>query len=143
VIGINTAATFSFRFESGGSDGFAIPINRAVAIARQIKAGRSSSTVHVGPTAFLGVSLRQAGDSPGSTAGALVTGVLPGSAAEKAGIVPGDVITSFNGRAVSSPTDLATMVLRVLPGQKARLGWVDRLGDRHVATVRPAAGPPQ
>ena len=37
--------------------GFAIPIDSALAIARQIEAGTSSATVHVGPTGFLGVAV--------------------------------------------------------------------------------------
>jgi S1-C subfamily serine protease len=59
VIGVDTAASegFSFRGASTGqnSEGFAIPIDDAVALAKQIESGQGSSTVHVGPTAFLGV----------------------------------------------------------------------------------------
>ena len=56
VIGIDAAASGGFLFR-GSAQGFAIPINRALKIAGQIEAGRRSSTVHVGPTAFLGVAL--------------------------------------------------------------------------------------
>ena len=35
--------------------GFAIPINKAIAIGRQIIAGQSSSSVHIGPSGFVGV----------------------------------------------------------------------------------------
>src|SRR5205814_9241333 len=57
VVGMNTAASVGFRFQPGGRVGLAIPIDRALTIARQIEAGRSSSTVHIGPTAFLGVNV--------------------------------------------------------------------------------------
>ena len=57
VIGIDAAAGGGFFFR-GSAQGYAIPINRALKIAGQIEAGRSSSTVHVGPTAFLGVGLQ-------------------------------------------------------------------------------------
>ena len=56
VIGIDAAASGGFYFR-GSAQGYAIPINRALKIAGQIEAGRRSSTVHVGPTAFLGVGL--------------------------------------------------------------------------------------
>ena len=55
VIGIDAAASGGFFFR-GSAQGYAIPINRALKIAGQIEAGRRSSTVHVGPTAFLGVA---------------------------------------------------------------------------------------
>jgi S1-C subfamily serine protease len=144
VIGINTAASGGFQFRAGGGVGFSVPVNRAMAIAKQIRTGRSSGTVHIGATAFLGVNVRPAADDGGSQsqAGALVAGVVPGSPAEKAGLVAGDVITSFNGHRVSSPTGLVTLLLRAAPGRKTRIGWVDQVGNRHTAAVRPAAGPP-
>ena len=40
------------------SDGYAIAINRAVSLAKQIRAGRMTETVHVGGTPFLGVQIR-------------------------------------------------------------------------------------
>jgi hypothetical protein len=42
---------------SGGTLGFAIPINRALAIARQIASGQPSATVHIGLPGFLGVEV--------------------------------------------------------------------------------------
>jgi len=55
VIGMDTAAS-SGSFGSQTSDvGFAIPINRALAIARQIIKGRGSSTIKIGASGFLGV----------------------------------------------------------------------------------------
>src|SRR4051812_439799 len=58
VIGVDAAASVDFAFDSGSSQGYAIPINRALALAKQIEAGRTSELVHIGPTAFLGVSVR-------------------------------------------------------------------------------------
>ncbi len=141
VIGIITAASRGFEFQRGGSDGYAIPINRALAIAKQIEAGRSSATVHVGPTAFLGVLTRA--DDSGRSRGVVIEAVIPGSAAAKAGLAPGDVITSFDGHAVTSPLALTKLVLRVPPGRRTQVVWLDRSGSRHSAIVRPAAGPPQ
>ncbi len=58
VIGMDTAASTSGVFSGQQSQqdvGFAIPINRAIAIARQIISGRSSPSVQVGPSGFIGV----------------------------------------------------------------------------------------
>ena len=65
VIGMNTAASENFHL--GRGQGFAIPINEAMAIAGQIRSGGGSPTVHIGPTAFLGVGVN---DAPGG-AGAI------------------------------------------------------------------------
>ena len=57
VIAMDAAASAGSRLTSTATQGFAIPINQAVAISRQIEAGTGSSTVHIGPTAFLGVGI--------------------------------------------------------------------------------------
>jgi S1-C subfamily serine protease len=139
VIGIDTAASASFVFDRG-SVGFAIPIDRAVRIVRLITSGRSSTAVHVGPTAFLGVRVTDAGDE-GS--GALVEEVVSGSPAERAGINAGDVVVSFNGHSISSPTVLTSLLMGISPGTASSVRWLDRFGSAHTATVRPVAGPPQ
>jgi S1-C subfamily serine protease len=54
VIGMNTAAATG-TFGAGGSVGFAIPANKALAIARQIEAGQSGRTVRIGLSGFMGV----------------------------------------------------------------------------------------
>ena len=53
------------------------------------------------------------------TRGALVAGVQPGSAAQKAGIEAGDVITAFNGQKINEREDLPPLVGRIAPGTKA------------------------
>ena len=60
VIGMITAAntgTSSQPGSPGGTLGFAIPINSALAIAKQIAAGQPSATVHIGVPGFLGVEV--------------------------------------------------------------------------------------
>jgi S1-C subfamily serine protease len=136
VVGIDTAGSNTFRFQSGASTGFAIPINKAMSIASQIKAGKSSATVHVGATGFLGVEV-----SPVSTSGAAVAGVLPGSPAATAGISVNDVITSLAGQTVSSPTNLTTILQEHHPGDKVSIGWTDQSGQQHTATVQLVKGP--
>jgi S1-C subfamily serine protease len=141
VIGVDAAAAGGTGF-TDASDGYAIPINVALSIARQIESGRRSSTVHVGPTAFLGVLLAQA-DYPGDAQGAIVQRVVSGSAADRAGIEDGDVITLAGGRAIVSASGLQRVMFRAVPGKPLRLAWTDVLGRTRRATVYPAAGPPQ
>ena len=101
VIGMNTAASAGFRL-SGQTTAFAIPINHALAIARQIEAGASSATVHIGATGFLGVAVRPASQAraPGGRAGRGVdiTGVFARSPASRAGLAAGDLIVEAGGR---------------------------------------------
>ena len=74
VIGMNTAAStggagFTGFGDQGGNDGYAITIGHALSLARQIESGKSSSTVHVGGTAFLGVQVSAASSGDQSGAG--------------------------------------------------------------------------
>jgi S1-C subfamily serine protease len=55
VIGMDTAASTGSVANSGQNVGFAIPINRAIALARQIIAGRSGNGVRIGTSGFVGV----------------------------------------------------------------------------------------
>ena len=55
VIGMDTAASSGSLGNQSQDTGFAIPINRALAIAHQIIRGRASSTIKIGASGFLGV----------------------------------------------------------------------------------------
>ena len=141
MIGVNAAASVD---RSGDSDGYAIPINRATAIASQIQTGRTTISIHVGPTPFLGIfvgSPNAFGDSPAR--GVPVAGVRAGSPAARAGLRRGDVIVSLNGNAVRTSTQLVGRLLRWRPGDRVRIAWVDSLGEREAATVTLTSGPPQ
>jgi len=137
AIGMITAGTASFQFQSVASRGYAITINKAVSILHQIQEGTSTSTVHVGPTAFLGVSIE---DVQG---GVQLDAVLNSSAAAAAGLAPGDVITSLNGTTVTSSADLQNVVLSLVPGTTVAIVWTDQAGVSHTGTITPVAGPPQ
>ena len=137
VIGMITAGTTNFHFQGVASRGYAIPINRALVILRQIEGGASTDLVHVGPTAFLGVSIR---DVQG---GVQVVGVASGTAAEAAGLAPGDVITSLNGTAIVTSADLQKVVLALVPGTAVPIEWTDQSGLAQTGEVTPQSGPPQ
>ena len=131
VIGMNTAATANYHL--GRGQGFAIPINEAMAIAGQIRSGASSATVHIGPTAFLGVGVNDAGGG----AGAVVRQVIPTGPAAGAGLNPGDVINSINGQPVNSATALTNILDQHHPGDHVTVGLQGRSID-----VQLGDGPP-
>jgi S1-C subfamily serine protease len=132
VLGIVTAGS-----TGGVHRGFAIPLKQALLIARKIESGRSSATVHVGPTAFLGVELEN------GAGGAKIEEILPHKAAEMAGLVAGDVITSLNGAPISSPADVRQAVLSLVPGKAVPIGWTDANDTAQTGTITPTSGPPQ
>ena len=140
VIGIDTAAQSSGRFgsQTGSNVGFAIPINSAMDIARQIEAGRASSNVQIGTRGVLGVEV----STTQSGSGAVVNGVQSGSPAGAAGIATGSVITSINGQSVSGPAALSTALLGKHPGDSVNVGWNDASGGHHAANITLEAGPP-
>lgn len=154
VVGVTTAATVNFRYQTPGGTGFAIPINSALAIANEIRAGNASESVHIGPTGMLGVTVVSAretaspyggGDPSGSGAadsGAAVARVASGSSADRLGLAPGDVIVSLDGQRVDSPNTLVTLVGRHHPGDQVPIGWVDGSGQHHEESVALTPGPP-
>lgn len=159
VIGMDTAASSNYQFSdpfgggfgngNGGdgssssgqgssTQGFAIPINTALSIARQIDAGQGSSTVHIGETAFLGIEIAQ---QQYSSSGVSINGAASGTPAAAAGLTAGDAITSVGGQQVSSGTGIQHVLISHHPGDKVSISWTDQYGQSHTATVTLAKGP--
>ena len=139
VIGVNTAASSTLSPSGQSGRGFAVPITTATAVATQIQHGQASATVHIGPTAFLGVELGAPATATGS--GAPVLGVLSGSPAARAGLKTGDTIVSVDGRRIGSSLALTTIIGGHRPGDRVTIGWTDHSGARHVSSVRLTSGP--
>lgn len=140
VIGMDTAASVGFRFRAGG-DGYAIPINKALSFERLIVAGRSSATVHIGTTPFLGLSLTAQDEAP---SGVTVQSVVPNGPAAHAGIGQGDVITAINGKAINSFGDLSAGLLRHTAGAAVTLSVTSgQTGLKSSVSVKTVSGPPQ
>jgi S1-C subfamily serine protease len=156
VIGMDTAANTSEGAEEGGTaatQGFAIPINKAVSIADEIAAGRASTTVHIGLAGFMGVNVADAnspsdcetgggdgfgglgGYAPAVNSGALICSVAPGAPAAVSGLAGGDVITSVNGSTVSTADGLTNLMAASKPGSQLTVVYVDENGGRHTTTV--------
>jgi S1-C subfamily serine protease len=147
VVGMDTAASTSSGYRQiASTDGYAIPIDRAISIAKLIEAGKASGSVHVGGTAFLGVEAVATDAVPGYydfPAGAVIAGVVSGGPAAAAGLERGDVVTAIAGRAVSSPADVGSLVLAKKPGTKVTITYVDTGGTRRTTQVTLGSGPPQ
>jgi len=138
---------------STGAQGFAIPVDQAIAIAHQIVGGTGSDTVHIGQSAFLGVSVSDAsqaqgqsqqgqpGQQGGTGQGATIQQVVAGGAAAKAGLAAGDVITALDGKTVDSATTLTTLMDQHHPGDKLALTVTDQSGQQQNVTVVPVQGP--
>ncbi len=108
VIGVNSA----IESESGGFEGigFAIPSKMAVHVARQLI---SHGRVERG---WLGVSIETLKPSIAKsmdlkiTKGALIKDVVKDSPADKAGLRKGDVVTHYDGHAITDASDLQNLV---------------------------------
>ena len=148
VVGMDTAAGVS----SGGlkpgtsAHAYAIPINKALRIAKQVESGQASTAVHAGSTAFLGVEVSTASAaSPGRTAaaGATIAQVVHGGPAAAAGLAAGDTITAIGGHTVSTPMALGKLILSEKPDAEVSVVYTDRSGASHTASVKLGRGPPQ
>jgi S1-C subfamily serine protease len=160
IIGVDTAASTTASFGGNSTGGFgggqsnggqsnggqsngtgaetiayAIPINNAMSIADQIESGQASSTITIGYPAFLGVSMQD------SVNGTMITSVADGTPAASAGLQAGDVVTAVNGQAITSATDLQSVISSHKPGDQIQLTWTDTLGQSQTATITLATGP--
>jgi S1-C subfamily serine protease len=138
VIGMDTAASGGRQWQqTGAMEAFAIPINTALSVARQIV--KSPSGAQTASGGFLGV---QVVDST-SPAGALVEGIQPGSPAAATGLGSGDVITSIGGTTVDSVLTLQNILKNHHAGDRVVVTWVTASGQQQRATVTLAAGTPK
>jgi S1-C subfamily serine protease len=136
VVGMNTAASAGQgRYRTVIHEGFAIPVNHALDVARELVAepnGPGAASENGGttkPAGHLGVSVQ-----PAPAGGAEIIEVESGSAADATGLQPGDVITAIDGTVVRSPADLTTALQDLPAGSRVALTWTGPDG-RHRAAV--------
>jgi serine protease DegQ len=133
LVGINSAI-FS---KSGGSlgIGFAIPETLAKQVMEQI-------VKHGGVVrGWIGVSMRdmspelaQAYGLP-NVQGTLVVGVLRGGPADQAGILPGDILTALDGKALTDSSTTLGQIAQLQPGQRAKATIIRRGQERGLEIV--------
>ncbi|WP_243369673.1 DegQ family serine endoprotease [Geotalea sp. SG265] len=133
VIGINTAIV-----AAGQGIGFAIPINMAkVAVPQLIKKGNVTR-------GWLGISIQPVTEDLAQSfglkraKGALVSDVVPGSPAAKAGLRQGDVVTRYGGKEITSVQQLQLAVANTPVGTSVEIE-VLREGQTKKLTVAPAS----
>ena len=120
LIGINS----QILSPSGGNIGigFAVPSNMAKNVMDQLVANGRVRRGLLGVTVQGVTNDLAAGLGLNKAEGALVSGVTPGGAAEKAGLKRGDVITSYQGRAVVDTNAFRNDIAATTPGTTITLG---------------------
>jgi len=129
VVGINTAI-----IAGGQGIGFAVPVNMAKEIIVQLK---DDGKVTRG---WIGVAIQEVTPELAKTLGlnkaegVLISSVMEGDPADKAGLKRRDVIVEFNGTKIKESKDLPRAVAAVKPGKTAKV-VVIRDGKRKTFTV--------
>ena len=134
VVGINTAI-----IDGAQNLGFAIAIDAIKPLIEDIQNGGGD----VRGLAFLGVSSVQVSELDAATldnfgitsdSGAVIVSITPGSAAEDLGLEEGDVVTSVDGQAVTTPDDLGQSIRSHEPGDEITVEW-QRDGETQTGTA--------
>jgi len=132
VIGVNTAIYTQTNSYAG--IGFAMPSNTVVSVYNDL-IGPSHKVVR----GSIGIEFRQGLSGAvnrvyGFKNGVIVNSVKSGGPADKAGLKPGDIITSIDGRQIKDGDDLVNDIANRHPGTTAQLGFI-RDGKNQTATV--------
>jgi S1-C subfamily serine protease len=165
IVGMDTAAMTGYEFGGSGNggygsggygsggtggstgasgnasatQGYAIPIDTALSVAKEIEAGQGSSVIHIGPTAFIGIGI--APSTGQTTSGVAIAGAQSGTPAAKLGLADGDVITALNGTAVTTGTQISEALISQHPGNKITVTWTNTSGQSQTATLTLGTGP--
>ena len=122
VIGVNTA----IYTQSAGYQGigFAMPSNTVVSVYNDL-----ISPSHKVTRGSIGIQFREGLSGAvnrvyGFKNGVLVQEVQPGGPADKAGLKPGDIITTIDGRTIKDGDDLVNEIASRKPGSTIRLGYM-------------------
>jgi putative serine protease PepD len=120
LVGINSAG-----IPDAQNLGFAIGIDTIKPLLDTLKAGQQVPST---PVAYLGVTTQE------TTSGVEVTDVGSGTAAEQAGLEPGDLITQADGKAVATDDDLGSAIRAHQPGDTITL-QLERGGSTQTVTA--------
>lgn len=134
VVGIPSAAALNPELGDSAAPGigFAIPSATATRIADQLIAG---GKVTDSGRAALGVKVIGVVDHSGTPIGVGIAELTADSAAGKAGLKVGDVITAVNGTPTPDPTALSQVLVTLKPGQQVKVDYTTPDGSKQSATV--------
>ncbi len=140
LIGINTAILTHSNGNVGV--GFAIPIDMADAVAKQLIAHGSVSRGELGVVLQdLTPSLATAMGISGTNSGAVISDVKPGSAADASGLKVGDVVVGLDGEAIQTSGQLRMEIGNKPPGTKIAMNILRNGAKVNInATLRQPAG---
>ncbi|MFP3462091.1 trypsin-like peptidase domain-containing protein [Arthrobacter globiformis] len=135
IIGVNvaiaSAGSSSSSTQSGNIGvGFSIPINQAKRVAEEIISTGKATHGQLG----LSVQDKTSGSSSDFTAGAEVASVTSGSAADKAGLKAGDVVTGLAGRTVTDASELTAAAREQAAGATVKITF-QRDGQSQTADI--------
>ncbi|MFC7423675.1 S1C family serine protease [Nocardia tengchongensis] len=145
VIGVVTAASGEAQKTLGkGPNGYAVPIDTAMGVVRQIRSGTPTDTVHIGPTATLGILTSDAQPAAQSAvpAGARIDVAIYGLPAYEAGLADGEIITALDDRPITGSQMLKAALNAHKPDDVVRLELSDPGGARRTVSVTLTVGPP-
>ncbi|UKA53443.1 trypsin-like peptidase domain-containing protein [Arthrobacter sp. FW305-BF8] len=135
IIGVNVAIASAGSSSSSSSSGnigvgFSIPINQAKRVAEEIISTGKATHGQLG----LSVQDKTSGSSSDFTAGAQVASVTSGSAADKAGLQGGDVVTGLAGRTVTDASELTAAAREQAAGATVKITF-QRDGQEQTADI--------
>ncbi len=146
VVGMITAARRAVFRDEASRTAFAIPSSESQRIVNEVRAGRASSTIFIGPVGYMGISAEEVDPALASrlgletASGVLVVNVYAGGPAAQAGIPRGSVITGIDGTTIRSVEGLSSAIHVHKPGETIRVTWVDASGT-HDSNVTLVPGP--
>lgn len=134
VVGINTAVARGSDNSAANNIGFAISVDEVLTVLEQLREQASGTPRTEG---FLGVSLEARNDGG---AGSIIATVQPGSPAEQAGVLIGDIVLAVDGEPVNGQAGLVAAIRDRIPGDSISIDLVrdgERLTVSAVLVARP------
>ncbi len=144
VLGMDTASLNPSDAASGFTGpSFAVPIKTVLAIAERVERHAATPSIYLRPPVNMGIEVcslaywaAHYGPVPAFVMhGAAVETVDGQGPARNSGIVPGDFITTFNGRTVTGPGELSRLEKDYRPGDRVTVSWVNAAGESLTADV--------
>ncbi|MFF0147845.1 S1-C subfamily serine protease [Amycolatopsis sulphurea] len=137
VIGVNVAGSAGYAVEKGEHESYTIPITPAAEIAGQIAAGKESGSIHIGPSAYLGMTVNETADG----AGAMIQALVQKGPADEAGLKAGLLVVGVGDQPVRSAADLIAQMDRHHPGETLKFTITGQGGQQATVSVQAASGP--